>query len=57
MEPHRFCWRYSPLWKTEQVVELYGKRWNIEVDLRTLKGTLPSKGRYFIQRTRAPGNP
>jgi hypothetical protein len=24
----------------EQVVELYGKRWNIEVDLRTLKGTL-----------------
>jgi hypothetical protein len=24
----------------EVVVELYGKRWNIEVDLRTLKGTL-----------------
>jgi hypothetical protein len=24
----------------EEVVELYGKRWNIEVDLRTLKGTL-----------------
>lgn len=24
----------------EQVVELYGKRWNIEVDLRSLKGTL-----------------
>jgi len=24
----------------EQVVELYGKRWNIEVDLRHLKGTL-----------------
>ena len=25
---------------TEQVIELYGKRWNIEVDLRSLKGTL-----------------
>jgi putative transposase len=25
---------------SEQVVELYGKRWNIEVDLRSLKGTL-----------------
>jgi hypothetical protein len=25
---------------SEQVIELYGKRWNIEVDLRTLKGTL-----------------
>jgi hypothetical protein len=24
----------------EQVVELYGKRWNMEVDLRSLKGTL-----------------
>jgi len=24
----------------EQVIELYGKRWNIEVDLRSLKGTL-----------------
>jgi putative transposase len=24
----------------EQVVELYGKRWNIELDLRSLKGTL-----------------
>jgi hypothetical protein len=24
----------------EQVVEMYGKRWNIEVDLRSLKGTL-----------------
>jgi putative transposase len=24
----------------EEVVELYGKRWNIEVDLRSLKGTL-----------------
>jgi putative transposase len=24
----------------EQVLELYGKRWNIEVDLRHLKGTL-----------------
>lgn len=24
----------------EQIVELYGKRWNVETDLRTLKGTL-----------------
>jgi len=24
----------------EQIVELYGQRWNIEVDLRSLKGTL-----------------
>jgi putative transposase len=25
---------------SEQVIELYGKRWNIELDLRQLKGTL-----------------
>lgn len=42
METIRFCWRYSPPWRTraEQVAELYGKRWNMEVDPRSLKGTL-----------------
>jgi putative transposase len=27
-------------WKAERILELYGRRWNIETDLRSLKGTV-----------------